>query len=70
MPNHFESKTMAGLALLLLVVVGLTLFGKLTPEAVDAIKWIGGSFMTVRAAANIMEGKNGQALGRSDGTSK
>lgn len=61
MPNHLESKTMAGLALLLIIVVGLTLAGKLTPEAVDAIKWLGASFMAVRAAANATENLGGKS---------
>ena len=55
MPNHLESKTMAGLALLLLVAVILVFAGKLTPEAVDVLKWVGGSFMAVRVAANATE---------------
>jgi threonine/homoserine/homoserine lactone efflux protein len=48
-----DSKTSLGLATLLLTVVGLALVGKLTAEAVDAIKWLGGSFMAVRAVANL-----------------
>lgn len=55
MSQHLESKTVFGLLILLLVVVGLSLSGKLTPEAVEAIKWIGGTFMTVRVAANATE---------------
>lgn len=55
MPNHLESKTMAGLAILLIAAVGLTLAGKLTPEAADVLKWIGGSFLAMRAAANVAE---------------
>lgn len=49
---HLESKTNGALLLLLLVVIGLSCFGKLTPEAVDAIKWLGGTFFGVRAVAN------------------
>ncbi len=41
--------------MLLGVVVGLSLAGKLTPEAVDAVKWIGGAFMAVRVTANASE---------------
>ncbi len=55
MPNHLESKTMAGLLLLVIIIVGLALAGKLSAEAVDALKWIGGTFMTVRLGANIAE---------------
>jgi threonine/homoserine/homoserine lactone efflux protein len=58
MPNHLQSKTVAGLTVLLAVVVGLAAVGKLTPEAVDAIKYIGASFMGVRMVANYAEGKN------------
>lgn len=52
---QLESKTILGLLVLLAVTVGLVLLGKLTPEAVDALKWIGTSFMAVRAAANVAE---------------
>lgn len=57
MLQHLQSKTVIGLSVLLLVIVGLAVIGKLTPEAVDAIKWIGGSFMAVRVVANHAEGK-------------
>ena len=50
-----DSKTIVGLLVLLLVIVGLAIAGKLSPEAVDAIKWVGGTFMGVRIAANIGE---------------
>ena len=55
MSTHLESKTIVGLLILLAVIVGLVAFGKLTPEAVDLLKWIGGLFMSVRVSANIME---------------
>jgi len=55
MLQHLESKTVIGLTILLAVIVGLTAFGKLTPEAVDALKYIGASFMAVRATANAGE---------------
>lgn len=54
-----QSKTVLGLGILLLVIVGLALAGKLTPEAVDALKWIGGSYMAVRVVANHSENKYG-----------
>ena len=60
--NLVESKTVVGLAVLLLVVVGLALAGKLTPEAVEALKWIGSTYFGVRAVANYAENmgkKNG-----------
>lgn len=55
MPNHLESKTMVGLLLLLIVAVVCALLGKLTTEMVDVLKWLGGSYMAVRAAANVSE---------------
>jgi threonine/homoserine/homoserine lactone efflux protein len=51
---------MAGLALLLLVAVGMTLLGKLTQELVEVLKWVGASFMAVRAAANASENIKGK----------
>jgi len=53
--GHLESKTVMGLTVLLLAVILLALVGKLTPEAVDALKWIGASYMAVRTSANIGE---------------
>ena len=53
--QQLESKTNGGLVLLLGVVVGLAAFGKLTHEAVDAIKWLGTSFFLVRTGANVSE---------------
>jgi hypothetical protein len=50
---------MAGLAALLVVAVGMTLAGKLTPELADVLKWIGGSFLGMRAVANVAEAKRG-----------
>jgi threonine/homoserine/homoserine lactone efflux protein len=63
MPNHLESKTMAGLALLIGVAVLCAILGKLTPEMVDVLKWIGGSFMAMRAAANVAENLPGNKNG-------
>lgn len=55
MLQHLESKTIIGLMLLIAMIMSLTLLGKLTPEAVDAIKWVGSSFFLVRTGANIAE---------------
>lgn len=55
MISHLESKTVVGLSILLIAIIGLALIGKLTQEAVDAIKWVGATYMGVRAAANIAE---------------
>jgi len=60
MPNlvpHLESKTVIGFTVLLLTIVGLALAGKLSAEAVESIKWLGGSFFAVRAVANYAESK-------------
>lgn len=57
MPNHFYSKTMAGLAAILAVAVAMALLGKLTPELADVLKWVGGSFLGMRAVANYAEVK-------------
>jgi threonine/homoserine/homoserine lactone efflux protein len=56
MPNHLNSKTMAGLAAILTIAVGAAAFGKLTPELVEVIKWVGSSFLARRAVANVAEG--------------
>lgn len=55
--QNLQSKTIIGLLVLLLVIIGLAIAGKLTPEAVDVIKWIGGTFMAVRVVANHAENK-------------
>ncbi len=57
MPNHFYSKTMVGLAAILAVAVAMALLGKLTPELADVLKWVGGSFLGMRAVANYAEVK-------------
>jgi threonine/homoserine/homoserine lactone efflux protein len=48
---------MAGLAAILLIAVGAAAIGKLTPELVDVLKYVGGSFMAMRAVANYAESK-------------
>lgn len=55
MPNHLSSKTMAGLAGIVLIAVGMALAGKLTPELADILKWVGGSFLAMRAVVNHAE---------------
>lgn len=54
---------MAGLALLIAVAVGASILGKLTPELVDVLKWVGGSFMAMRAATNVAENLPGNKSG-------
>ncbi len=53
--QHLQSKTVAGLLVLLASIIGLAAFGKLTPEAVEALKWLGSSYRAVRVAANATE---------------
>lgn len=55
--RHLESKTVAGFITLLVCVMVLAFIGKLTPEAVDAIKWVGGAYFGVRGIANFVEPK-------------
>lgn len=55
MPKSLESKTIIGLLVLLGTAVGLVIAGKLTPEMVEVLKWVGAGFMTVRTAANVAE---------------
>ncbi len=55
MQGHLSSKTMAGLAVILAVAVGMSLAGKLTAELADVLKWVGGSFLTMRAVVNYAE---------------
>jgi hypothetical protein len=58
MPNHLSSKTMAGLGALLGIAVAMSLAGKLTPELADVLKWVGGSFLAMRAVVNHAELSN------------
>jgi threonine/homoserine/homoserine lactone efflux protein len=53
----FDSKTVFGLVVILAVIFVLALVGKLTPEAVEAIKYIGSAYMGVRAVVNYAEHK-------------
>lgn len=61
--GNLQSKTILGLVLLLAVAVIMSLCGKLTPEFVDVLKWVGGSFMAVRIVANHAENKYGNSSG-------
>jgi len=56
MPNHLYSKTMAGLAAILVIAVIMALLGKLNDQLVEVLKYVGGSFMAMRGMANIAEG--------------
>lgn len=55
MIQHLQSKTVMGLTVVLLVSCTMAVFGKLTPEMVDVVKWVGTAFMSVRLGANIGE---------------
>lgn len=56
-----NSKTVIGLIAMLLLAAGMAIAGKLTPEMVDVIKWVGSSYMAVRAVANYTENKQDKA---------
>lgn len=55
MLKSLESKTVIGLLILLGTSVVLALLGKLTPEVVEIVKWVGGAYMGVRGVANYAE---------------
>lgn len=46
---------MAGLALILGIAVLCALLGKLSSEMVEVLKWVGSSFLGMRAVANVAE---------------
>lgn len=54
---RLDSKTVLGLASILLLSGLLAAIGKLTPEMVEVIKWVGTAYMGVRAVANYSENK-------------
>jgi len=53
----WQSEEIIGLCVLLITAVGLCLIGKLDHDAVEAIKWIGGSFMASKGMANLLPEK-------------
>jgi hypothetical protein len=53
MPDMLGSKTIAGLLILLACIVGLAFAGHLDSNAVEALKWLGGTFFGVRMVANL-----------------
>lgn len=55
MMQTLQSKTNSALLVMLLVVVGLACFGKLTGDVVDALKWICSTFFAVRGISNFKE---------------
>lgn len=50
-----SSKTMVGLAGILVIAVVMSLLGKLSAELADVLKWVGGSFLAMRAVVNHAE---------------
>ena len=55
MVNPLSSKTLLGLGAILAIAVTMTALGKLTPELCDVLKWVGGSFLAMRAVVNHAE---------------
>lgn len=55
-PRILQSKTILGFIGLLSLAVVLDWFGRLTPEMVDVIKWVGMAFFAVRGVANLPGG--------------
>lgn len=53
--NHLNSKTMAGLAGILVIAVVMSFLGKLTPELADVLKYVGSAFLAMRAVVNHAE---------------
>lgn len=50
----WQTEEVIGLIILLAVVVGLSLAGKLTHDSVDALKWVGAAFFASKGAANFL----------------
>lgn len=55
--THTQSKTVVGLVIILGLAASLCVYGKLTPEMVDVIKYVGSAFMLVRGVANYGDTK-------------
>lgn len=53
--SHLQSKTVAGLTVLLAVFLLLEFTGHLTDNAVEVIKYLGTAYLGVRAIANGTE---------------
>jgi hypothetical protein len=51
---NWDQEELIGLGVLLLVIIGLALAAKLTQESVEAIKWIGGTFMTSKGLSKLL----------------
>lgn len=54
--QSLKSKTVLGLFFLLSLAVGLDCAGRLTPEMVEVIKWVGAAYFAVRGVANMPGG--------------
>lgn len=55
MLRNLESKTVLGLLTLLGVAVTMAALGKLSPELVEVLKYVGGAYFGVRGVANYAE---------------
>ncbi len=60
MKPHLESEPAAALGILLCVVIGLVVIGKLTAEAVEAIKWVGGTYFAGHGLKHFALGNGDQ----------
>jgi hypothetical protein len=52
----WDKEELIGLFILLVTIVGLAVFGKLTSDAVSAIEWVGGAFMTSKGLQGLLPG--------------
>jgi hypothetical protein len=55
----WSQEELIGLGVLLSVIVGLALLGKLTSEAVDGIRWVGASFMASKGLSGLLPASKG-----------
>jgi hypothetical protein len=55
----WDQEELIGLGVLLCVIVGLSLLGKLTSDAVDGIRWVGASFMASKGLSGLLPGNKG-----------
>jgi hypothetical protein len=55
MPVVLQSRTVAGLLVILVVACGFAAAGKLTPELADVLKWSFAIFSANRTVTNVAE---------------
>lgn len=51
---NWDREELIGLCVLLAVIVGLSLAGKLTSQAVDGVKFVGGAFMGSKGIQGLL----------------